>query len=294
MGKHLSSSHLPQLPMRALGATGAVLPILGFGVSGVLASPLVSQAQVNNLTRTARRLGITVFDTAPFYGDGVAEQRLKIALEKSNDTEHLPPPFIITKAGTHRVGRKMWKDFSIKGLRAQLSDSKSRLPHIDAFFLHGPSENDLTPQLLAELQKLKQDGLFKYLGIAGRGHELDKAISSNSFDLIMAPIHRNLPFQDLERLEKAQIQNLGVIGIEALAPAAQGIRLSLNPSDMWYSARAILHGKGFQKQQMTAHECLNWVKHSGLADIILSTTSRIEHLHSNAASCSDKLEIPSR
>ncbi|MFC7291740.1 aldo/keto reductase [Hirschia litorea] len=279
------------LPMQALGATGTVLPILGYGVSGSLATPLIGEAHANHLIKHARELGVSVFDTAPFYGNGLAEKRLGIGLKHSDADHHFPRPFIITKGGTHRVGRKMWKDFSLEGLSHQLKASRERLPHIDAFFLHGPSNEDLTPQLFKNLEQLKSDGWFQFIGIAGRGPELNTAIASGVFDLLMAPIHKNLPAQDLDRIEKARTQNLGVIAIEALAPAARGIRLSLAPADLWYSARAIAHRKAFLKKQYSADDCLKWVCRSGLADIILSTTTRIDHLRSNAASCTPTLEI---
>ncbi len=268
-----------------------MLPILGYGVSGSLSTPLISDNHANHLIKQARQLGISVFDTAPFYGDGLAEKRLGAGLQLSDVDHHFARPFIITKGGTNRVGRKMWKDFSLEGLTQQLKGSRERLPHIDAFFLHGPSIEDLTPQLFKHIDQLKSDGWFQFIGIAGRGPELNSAISSGVFDLIMAPIHKNLPAHDLDRIEKARTQNLGIIAIEALAPAARGIRLSLNPADLWYSARAIAHRKAFQKTQYSADECLRWVSQSGLADIILSTTTRLDHLRSNAASCTPALEI---
>lgn len=280
--------------MNALGATGVVLPFLGFGVSGALSSPLVSSQQASKLIEEARKLGISVFDTAPFYGEGLAETRLSAGLQTSISNENLPPPFIITKGGTHRVGRKIWKDFSIDGLRKQLIDSHTRLPHIDAFFLHGPAQEDLTPELFKGLSELKAEGLFKFAGVAGRGNELDTAISSNAFDLIMAPLHKQLPPNDLERIETARMKNIGIIGIEALAPAARGIRLSLKPSDLWYSARAIKQNKSFSIPKYTADDCLKWIVQSGLADIVLSTTTKQENLAANVASCTYELEILSR
>lgn len=293
MNNPLSSLPNNTIPARALGATGKVLPLLGFGISGALSAPIVSDDQVIKLVAQARHLGISVFDTAPFYENGLAEERLAMGLESTASQSHLPPPFIITKGGTFRNGRQFHKDFSFDALKQQLIESSSRLGSIDAFFLHGPGIHDLTDQLFNDLSRLKEEGFFKFAGIAGRGSELDKAIESEAFDIIMAPLHAELPAQDLDRLEFARSRNIGIIGIEALAPAAKGVRLSLKPTDIWYSARAMFRRKPFLRQSLTADECLQWVSQSGLADIILTTTTRPENLRANIISCSEKLEIPS-
>ena len=291
MGNSPSPLQNAILPVRPLGATGSVLPILGFGISGALSSPAISHSKAINLIAEARQLGISVFDTAPFYGNGLAEQRLADGLNSTAMLSHLPPPFIITKGGTFRKDRTVQKDFSYHALRQQLVESTSRLGQVDAFFVHGPGNANLSEELFNVLARLKSEGLFKFSGIAGRGSELDKAIDSEAFDIVMAPLHADLPAKDLDRLETARSKNIGIIGIEALAPAAQGIRLSLKPADLWYSARAIARRKILPTQHLSASQCLRWVTQSGLADIVLSTTTRSKNLIDNVRSCSEKVEI---
>lgn len=291
MGQSIPLSQSPKIPIQALGTTGRMLPFLGFGVSGSLGTPLISDNQVSRLIDQAITQGISVFDTAPFYGNGLAETRLGNTLRSSTDQNTKSRPFVITKGGTFGAGKKIWKDFSIEGLTQQLAESRERLPHIDAFFLHGPSKQDLSPQLLSHLEKLRDDGWFTYLGVAGRSTELDHAIAIDNVDLIMAPIHKNLPASDLERIEKARISNKGTIGIEVLSPTAKGIRISLKPTDIWYSARAIMRGKALLSPQTSADDCFQWIRRSGLADVILSTTTNKHHLGSNISSCSQELEI---
>ena len=272
----------PKLPRRALGKTGAVLPLLGFGVSGPLATPLVSDDFVTRLVRGAVSLGFEAFDTAPFYGDGRAERRLGQTLSALTGRNL----FITTKGGTLQTGDGLIKDFTPDGLRFQIEQSLLRLPHIDAFFLHGPSPQDLTSELIDALISLQARGMFRHLGVTGRGPELDAALRTGAFNMIMAPVHCNLTPDEIDRLEYARDLGLGIIGIESMAPAARGIRWSLRPSDMWYSARAIARKRHkntiSQADPLTPEDCLKWTMQSGLADVIMLTTTRPAHLISNA------------
>src|SRR5690606_17757933 len=112
----------PMIGTRPLGMTGARLPILGFGVSGPHATNLVPRAQTVRLIRQALEAGATLFDTAPFYGDGEAEARLGDALEGVRESA-----FIVSKTGTMRRGRAMKKNFAPGHIIASCEDSLRRL-----------------------------------------------------------------------------------------------------------------------------------------------------------------------
>ncbi len=267
----------PSLPRRALGRTGMVLPVLGLGVAGPLAAPITTGRLASQLVGTALDYGVEVFDTAPFYGAGRAEKRLGQALSAAPHRR----ASVFTKGGTRRQGGRLIKDFTAAGLRKQIESSLTRLPKIDVFFLHGPSPEHLTRDMLDALAMMQVHGLFKHLGVAGRGPELDTAIATGAFDVVMAPVHQKLPGPDLERLENARTQGLGVVAIEALSPAAKGPRMSLKPADLWYTARALRHGKRTDPSAPEVDECLSWVLNSGLADIVLMGTTRIENLIGN-------------
>ena len=274
-------THQPVLPRCTLGKTGVVLPVLGFGVSGPLASRFIGGGHVQRLVNDALAAGIELFDTAPFYGKGDAEKRLGKTLASSSNLTS----FVCTKGGTFRKGRRLSKDFSIAALRGQIESSLKKLPQIDLFLLHGPADKDLTRPLLDYLQDLKAQNKVRFLGVAGRGAELEAAIASHVFDVIMAPAHMNLDTLALNRLEKARTAGLGIIGIECLSPAARQMRISPRPSDLWYSARSLAGRR--QEQKMpdqsghSADTCLSWTLKSGLVDIAMITTTRPANLHAN-------------
>lgn len=74
-------------PSTRVGASNVALPplILGTGPLGGLFSP-VDKADALAVFAEAVQLGITAFDTAPFYGHGLSEQRLGFFLESNAAT----------------------------------------------------------------------------------------------------------------------------------------------------------------------------------------------------------------
>ena len=74
------------LPQRTLGRTGLHLSVLGFGSApiGDLYAVLDDATAIAAAERAAA-LGVTYFDTAPFYGQGLSEHRLGTALRRRGD-----------------------------------------------------------------------------------------------------------------------------------------------------------------------------------------------------------------
>jgi len=89
----------PALARREVGETGLEVSVLGFGGAGIgnLYRPLSDQDALGAV-RGSLDSGVRYFDTAPFYGFGLSEQRLGAALEAAQ-----PPPVISTKVGRRLV-----------------------------------------------------------------------------------------------------------------------------------------------------------------------------------------------
>ncbi len=87
------------LARREVGRTGLEVSVLGFGGAGIgnLYRPLGDQDALGAV-RSSLDSGVRYFDTAPFYGFGLSEQRLGAALEGVH-----PPPVISTKVGRRLV-----------------------------------------------------------------------------------------------------------------------------------------------------------------------------------------------
>lgn len=273
---------------RPLGATGGQVSALGFGVSGPHGTALVPPEETVRLIRQAFEGGVTLFDTAPFYGGGECERRLAAALKA------LPRDavFLCTKAGSSRSGfRRMSKDFSPGALRASLEGSLQRLGvnHIDAFLLHGPDPKAFTDELFTGLERMKREGLIRFAGVCGRGGELADAIDSGGFDLVMAPVNQDCARHAGLWIKAAKARGMGVLGIETMKPAMHRFRLPTTLADFWYLARGLVTpaaqpqetgaAPGERRAAPAAH--LHWAIQEAGVDCALVTTTRAAHLKSN-------------
>ena len=88
-----------QLARRELGTTGVAVTTLGFGGAAIgnLYRPLADDDAIA-AAHESFACGVRYFDTAPFYGFGLSEQRLGTALAGAQ-----PPPVFSTKVGRRLV-----------------------------------------------------------------------------------------------------------------------------------------------------------------------------------------------
>jgi aryl-alcohol dehydrogenase-like predicted oxidoreductase len=171
-----------------LAKAGITTSRLAFGTSRL---HYVSQRERHRLLTTAADLGILHFDTAPAYGDGLAEAEIGRCLSGERDRfviatkygipadfimERYPPvapPLRMLRALARRFGR--WQHplppLTAAGLRASVERSLRRLKTdwIDIFFLHEPRLERLSHsnEILDQFNKLKELGLVRAFGLAG-------------------------------------------------------------------------------------------------------------------------------
>lgn len=254
---------------------------LGFGVSGPHGTPLIRPETTVRMIQHAYALGVRVFDTGPSYGAGEAERRLGEALAR------LPPydPIVSTKVGVQSSGLlKRHRDFSPASIRRSVEGSLKRLrrAHIDWLFLHGPSAEELTDDLMKVLTDMRRRGDVVSIGICGRGAELDAAMQTGEFTHYMTPIHNGLNADQMLRLYR--LRSVGeLIGIETLSASMPGLSFPLSAGATWRMARSLLAGSGPHQSAtpMTIDEALLWALTDGGAHRVITTTSRLEHLEFN-------------
>ena len=262
---------------------------LGFGVSGVLATPLISSWHVQTLIKAAFYGGVRVFDVAPSYGAGEGEKRLGLAIR----TLPRRDIFIATKAGVFSKGPlKKYRNFSELAIETSLVKSLARLgvDGVDGLCLHGPNVNELTPSLFKRLKALKHAGAFRFLGLAGRTEELNAGLDHECFDFVMAPVHPFLELEHKQRLVEFSKAGKPVLAIETCGNGPAPLKFSLHPK-MLYSLAKWLKNLG-QNDGKTYRICLeDGVKHALSQDSVqcaLFTTSRPDHLKENLKMLSDK------
>ncbi len=182
----------PALPRRKLGRTGLEVTALGFG-SAPLGDiyEVLDDATAIATVETAAKLGVTLFDTAPFYGQGSAEHRIGIALRRQP-----PGSFVLsTKVGrlltpapqgrikaSRFVGGLQFNvthDYSYDAAMRSLEDSLQRLglPNVDVVLIHdadawshGPEDGPKRYKqamggAYKALEKLRSDGVIKGIGV---------------------------------------------------------------------------------------------------------------------------------
>jgi L-galactose dehydrogenase len=150
---------------RPLGNTGIDLPILGFGASSLGQEfRKVRTEDALESVRVALDLGINFIDTSPFYGRGMSEVLLGIALRDVPRDSYL----LGSKLGRYSLTHF---DFSAKRVEESVHVSLHRLgtDHLDVILLHDVEFVDL-PQIWEETipaaLELKKKGLVRAVGFS--------------------------------------------------------------------------------------------------------------------------------
>jgi aryl-alcohol dehydrogenase-like predicted oxidoreductase len=109
--------------------------------------------------------GITLFDTAPAYGNGLAEEILGQALEGRRDKA-----FITTKCGIYYdFDRKIWiRDSSHDAIvrSAEQSLERLRTDVIDLLLIHWPDADTTPDSAMSGLEDLQKSGKVRFVGVS--------------------------------------------------------------------------------------------------------------------------------
>lgn len=175
-----------------LGNTNLRPSTLGFG-----ASPLGNEFGTTDAATGVKAVhhaiehGINYFDVAPYYGTGLAEERLGNALKGYRDRV-----ILATKVG--RYGKNNF-DFSAKRIRQSLELSLKRLhtDHIDLLQVHDIEFGDaeqIIHETLPEMLAFKQEGLINFVGITGYPLHILKRVAQAvpDIDVVLSYCRYNL------------------------------------------------------------------------------------------------------
>lgn len=141
-----------------------LLSRLGFG-AWQLGNSLWSKMTFDEgvaLVKEAFKHGITVFDTAPGYGNGESERILGEALKGNREKV-----FISSKFGHNADGSS---DFRSSSIRKAIEETLTRLKttYLDSLLLHNPGSEILSHQTdhFEVMESLKQEGLIHHYGVS--------------------------------------------------------------------------------------------------------------------------------
>jgi aryl-alcohol dehydrogenase-like predicted oxidoreductase len=151
---------------RLLGTTGLEVPILAFGASSLgqeFRSVTLDEALAS--VRAALECGMNLVDTSPFYGRGMSEVLLGVALKSVNRDDYL----LCTKLGRYDLAHF---DFSAKRVAESVDVSLHRLgtDHLDIVLCHDiefvPMQQ-IIDETLPALRKIQQAGKVRFVGFSG-------------------------------------------------------------------------------------------------------------------------------
>ena len=151
---------------RALGNTGLKLPILGFGASSL--GQEFRQVDVGEALRSVRVAldeGMDFIDTSPFYGRGMSEVLLGVALRDVPRESYTLCSKLGRYSGTHF-------DFSAKRVAESIDVSLERMKtdHLDVILCHDIEFVDMrqiVDETLPAVRRAQQQGKVKFVGISG-------------------------------------------------------------------------------------------------------------------------------
>ncbi len=151
---------------RPLGQTGLQLPVLSFGASSLgqeFRSVTLDDALAS--VRVALECGLNFIDTSPFYGRGMSEVLLGVALRGVPRESYL----LCTKLGRYDLAHF---DFSARRVAESVDVSLHRLgtDHLDVVLCHDiefvPMQR-VVDETLPALRKIQEQGKVRFIGFSG-------------------------------------------------------------------------------------------------------------------------------
>jgi len=198
-----------KIEKRALGKTGEMLSIIGFG--GIIVKD-ATPAEASAMVKLAIDSGINYFDVAPSYGD--AEVKLGPALEPYRKSV-----FLACKTGKRK------KDDS----RAELEQSLKNLgtDHFDLYQHHAVTSLEDVETILGPggametFIEARKEGKVRFLGFSAHSVEAALAlIDGYSFDTILFPFNFTTWYTGNfgpQVLARASEKKMGILALKAMA-----------------------------------------------------------------------------
>jgi aryl-alcohol dehydrogenase-like predicted oxidoreductase len=164
---------------RPLGTTGLEVPILSFGASS-LGQEFRSVTLDEAVTSVGAALegGLNLIDTSPFYGRGMSEVLLGLALKGVPRDEYL----LCTKLGRYDLAHF---DFTAKRVAESVDVSLHRLgtEHLDIVLCHDIEfvpMHQIVDETLPALRKAREQGKVRFIGFSGYPQKIFRFIAEQA------------------------------------------------------------------------------------------------------------------
>ncbi|HLF94065.1 MAG TPA: aldo/keto reductase [Planctomycetota bacterium] len=218
---------------RPLGKTGLQLPILSFGASSLGAEfRSIDIQEAMKTVRVALDCGMTFIDTSPFYGRGMSEVLLGVALQDVPRDRYL----LGSKLGRYDAAHF---DFSAKRVveSVDVSLKRMRVDHLDICLCHDlefVEMSQIVEETLPALRKVQQQGKVRFVGVSGYPMKMFRYVLERApIDVMLSYNHYTLQNTMLEGLiPLAKAKGTGVMNA---APFSARL-LSNAPLPSWHKA----------------------------------------------------------
>lgn len=224
---------------RPLGRTGLQVSTLSYGASA-LGSVFRStkEAESIEVVHEVLKSGINYIDVAPWYGHGKAEKVLGKALKDIPRSSY----FLATKVGRYLPEVDKMFDFSKERVVQGFEESLQRLgvDYVDVLQVHdmefAPSLDIIINETLPALQKLKETGKIKFIGITGYPLENFRTVLEKSqvrVDTVLTYCHCSLNDNTLlNYVDEFKRTDVGIING---SPISMGLLTNRGPP-AWHPA----------------------------------------------------------
>jgi len=226
---------------RVLGRTGLRLSAIGFG-----AAPLGNEygnldvSEGKRAVQLAIDRGINYFDTAPYYGRTLSEERLGAALEGRRDEVIL----------STKIGRYGTEDFDFSAARVCRSVDESlnrlRTDYVELLIAHDIEFGDreqIISETIPAMREVQSKGRTRFVGVSGLPLKILADVAERArVDFVLSYCRYNLLNRDLDRWLTPVIKkhNVGLIGA---APVHMGI-LTPRGAPAWHPAQKEIKDAG--------------------------------------------------
>lgn len=170
---------LSSIPLRPLGRTGLQVPILSFGASSLGQEfRSVTLEDALQSVRVALDCGLNFIDTSPFYGRGMSEVLLGIALRGIPRDTYL----LCSKLGRYDLGHF---DFSARRVAESVDVSLHRLgtDHLDVMLCHDiefvPMQQ-IVDETLPALRRIQKAGKVRFVGFSGYPQKIFRFVADQT------------------------------------------------------------------------------------------------------------------
>jgi aryl-alcohol dehydrogenase-like predicted oxidoreductase len=197
---------------RVLGKTGLQVPILSFGASSLgSAFRSVQLDDALKSVHTALDMGLCYLDTSPYYGRGISEVLLGIALADVARDRLI----ISTKLGRYDEDKF---DFRAERVVESIDVSLHRLrtDYLDMVFCHDIEfvhVQQIIDETLPALRRLQQQGKVRFIGVAGFPLKIFRTVlEQTDIDVMLSYCHFTLQNRSLsELMPLLQQRGVGVV-----------------------------------------------------------------------------------